>query len=791
MPLPDLVSRPCRRLRPVAPSVLAIAVALTAHTAAGDDPARGSVSGSLTTVSGEPVPGVDVRFEPPAPARTRTSQDGTFLVSGLLPGPYRVRIELPGYASVAETVTVEAGGTARLALRLLPALTAVDATQVTASYTIGREEPGPGIALSRSEMLHLPHFGDDAVRALPFLPGVAANDTSAQFSVRGGLPRDTRFLLDGVEIVEPYHLKDYQGVFSIVDPRHLADLQLLPGGCTSEYGSGLAGVLDMTTVTPTGPSRAEVGISLTGVWAGGSGTFAGGRGDWFASIRRGYLDQVLKLVGSEDETEETRDGPGPRYWDAHGKVSYELKPGHRTSVQYLTSDDRLESQEHEMEDGFPEHHLFDTSYGSSFAWLRDDALVSESAFVSTTASAGRVRRDRIARGSGYGFDVEIRDARRLDILGLRQDWSLQPSTAHLLKWGFDLRRLRADYDYRNGAGDGLGAPRAAFAGRLSGTEYAAYVSERFRIGDRLTAEGGVRWDGQSLTDEAHLSPRLAIVHAGPHDLTLRASWGIYFQSQRPNELQVEDGETRVWGAERAEHRIFGLEKGFTTSRGRYRLRLDAYERLLSDLRPRWENVLDPRTLYPETSSDRILFAPSSARARGLELLLSRHGDGALDWRLGYTWARVTDRIDGRDVPRSADQTHAATLDVSWRPSSRWTLSAVWVFHSGWPTTEVHGLVVPGPDGSVRIEPVLGELNGERLPAYHRLDLRVSRSFPTRRLGTVELFVDVQNVYDRDNLSGYQVDDRRFRLDETGRVIYTPKERYWLGIVPSFGVAWRF
>ncbi len=73
-------------------------------------------------------------------------------------------------------------------------------------------------------MLHLPHFGDDAVRALPFLPGVAANDTSAQFSVRGGLPRDTRFLLDGVEIVEPYHLKDYQGVFSIIDPRHLADL---------------------------------------------------------------------------------------------------------------------------------------------------------------------------------------------------------------------------------------------------------------------------------------------------------------------------------------------------------------------------------------------------------------------------------------------------------------------------------------------------------------------------------------------------------------------------------------
>ena len=56
---------------------------------------------------------------------------------------------------------------------------------------------------------------------------------------------------------------------------------------------------------------------------------------------------------------------------------------------------------------------------------------------------------------------------------------------------------------------------------------------------------------------------------------------------------------------------------------------------------------------------------------------------------------------------------------------------------------------------------------------------------------VELFLDVQNLYDQKNVAGYQVDDRSFTIGPDGEVVYTPNEEYWLGILPSFGVKWSF
>ena len=56
---------------------------------------------------------------------------------------------------------------------------------------------------------------------------------------------------------------------------------------------------------------------------------------------------------------------------------------------------------------------------------------------------------------------------------------------------------------------------------------------------------------------------------------------------------------------------------------------------------------------------------------------------------------------------------------------------------------------------------------------------------------MEFFIDVQNVYGRDNQAGFVVDDRNFELLPNGEVQYTPKVEPWLGVLPSFGVSFRF
>jgi hypothetical protein len=212
--------------------------------------------------------------------------------------------------------------------------------------------------------------------------------------------------------------------------------------------------------------------------------------------------------------------------------------------------------------------------------------------------------------------------------------------------------------------------------------------------------------------------------------------------------------------------------------------------LIEDPRPRYENVFQTFVLNPETANDRILIAPDAAEARGAELFLTRRGGGTFDWWVNYAWSEATDSIGGRDVRRPTDQTHAMNLGVSWRPSPRWSFNAVWIYHTGWPTTPVSAALGSGPDGEPIAVPVVGELRSERLEDYHRLDFRASRRFP-RKSSVVELFIDVQNLYNRRNDAGFEVDGIDFLIDDQGRAVYQPTPEQWLGLLPSFGISWTF
>ena len=82
-----------------------------------------------------------------------------------------------------------------------------DRTQPSATY------------LSRDDIESLITLGDDTVRVAHQLPGVATNEFSARPYVRGGATNELAVLIDGVRLVEPYHLRDFQGVFSVIDQR--------------------------------------------------------------------------------------------------------------------------------------------------------------------------------------------------------------------------------------------------------------------------------------------------------------------------------------------------------------------------------------------------------------------------------------------------------------------------------------------------------------------------------------------------------------------------------------------
>jgi len=78
------------------------------------------------------------------------------------------------------------------------------------------------------------------------------------------------------------------------------------------------------------------------------------------------------------------------------------------------------------------------------------------------------------------------------------------------------------------------------------------------------------------------------------------------------------------------------------------------------------------------------------------------------------------------------------------------------------------------------EGVPGGKNSERLPGYHRLDLRLDRKFHFKRLAMAG-YLEVFNLYAHKNVGGYQ-----WNRD------YSREEPYYqLPFLPTAGLSWEF
>src|SRR6185295_8462773 len=92
-----------------------------------------------------------------------------------------------------------------------------------------QKQPDASFSFGREEIETLPHLGGDVFRATSLLPGVAANDVTAQLSVHGGRRDEVKILLDGQELYDAYHLKDYDNALSVVPARVLGGATLTTG----------------------------------------------------------------------------------------------------------------------------------------------------------------------------------------------------------------------------------------------------------------------------------------------------------------------------------------------------------------------------------------------------------------------------------------------------------------------------------------------------------------------------------------------------------------------------------
>ncbi len=741
---------------------------------------------------------------------TTSDEEGRFHFAALAAGPCQLRATRIGYQP--HTDSIEIGSeTEPLLIKLRAAVLQLSEMTVTPG-AFRFMDSGAATArqiMTRDEIETAPQFSDDIFRAIHRLPGLTAGDYAARFAIRGGRDDETLILIDGLEVYEPYHMKDFnEGAISIVDVETIDGVELLTGGFPVRYGNRMSGVFHIHSRQPRQEaSRHSVGLSLMNLSARSEGSFAEGRGTYFVSARRGYLDLVLSLMNIDDLA-------APVYYDAFSKVTWKLNDNHQLAMRLLHAGDSFDFDEFAttgFQDTIDTHETAKNTYGNSYAWTTLTSSLSPSVTVETLLSAGLVTRER--RGAEVFTEIpggiySVDKSRDLHLYGLQQHWQVERSESRLWQFGFDLRQQRADYqlhslvyqDPNDPSEDALGyyPVETQAAGRENGTLMSAYAANRLRLLKPLTIELGLRYDRASHTGDSDLSPRLSAQIDLPQGSLLRLGWGQYRQIHDIHDETALNAGGRYDPSELSTQWTAGVEHLFKSGTG---VRVEVYRKHSDNPRPVYRNwVAGALDVFPETNEDLLLVDLRETRARGVETYLSHDGGGPFALRASYALALARERLRRvanvnapdplafaaeNDAPR--DQRHAVGLDLIWRPSSVWALNLALAYHSGWPITLARAEETVRADGQVDVAARPQVLYSSRLPAYQRLDVRLTRRYKTAR-GDIRLFLELINLANRENVFAY---DYEVKAAADGTSFLQREAESWFPLLPSVGVNWAW
>jgi hypothetical protein len=277
------------------------------------------------------------------------------------------------------------------------------------------------------------------------------------------------------------------------------------------------------------------------------------------------------------------------------------------------------------------------------------------------------------------------------------------------------------------------------------TQIAAYADYAWTRGD-FTWTPGLRYERDGFSGKSVVDPRLLLTWQPDAVNRVWTGGGVYHQTPRYLDIAADPSNLDL-KSERSTQWVLGYSRHL---REDLRLSAEGYYQRLDDL-----IVFDDRTTN-------IAANIGEGSATGVDLMLAKRMSRSWSASATYSYSRARrdDKLGEGEYASDWDRPHAFGIVGVWQPSDRWTFSAKWKYASGRPTDAfvVHSDVL-GDAGPVRYSKELTRTNAERLPAYHSLSLRADYQ---RRFGPLSLvaYLDILNVYGRENANGYEWDERR-------------------------------
>lgn len=621
------------------------------------------------------------------------------------------------------------------------------------------------LMLDRENLSGRPVIANDVFRIGSRLPGTATNGISSRAAIRGGLANETLIIFDGMRLYDPFHLHQFNDLFSAIDSRYVAGINFMTGGFSARYGDRMSGVMEIESIAPADMKpQQQLGIGLYTASYLNRGTF--GDSDYLVSLRRSTIDLIGNLASSDLGT--------PAFSDLYARVDTSLGPQTDLSTRLLWFGDDVSIN------NSAKTEKADSAYGNTYLWFTLKREPDDFRESSTQLGFTAIKNDRAGQVTRPGMvSGNLRDDREFRIYHLGHVETLKLGGS-ILEVGASYRYLDSEYGYQHQLDinpsfanlSNVRRPDELLAKEdYNGNQAALYATVKHAFNPSLYLELGIRFDIQDYLDESwseETAPRFSILYLPPFGGELRFSSGEFYQAPGIHELDFSDGIDAFQKAEESQHQVLSYRRRFN----HFELGMEAYHKEAGHPWQYFENLTDPVSLLPELQVDRTSVIPDEVTAWGLELTLNTwFGQNEL-W-FNYTRAEVEERVNGRRVRRSTDQKHAANLGWS-RKFVNWQATVESTYHSGWPTS----VITMNDSGSA--SPVIR--NGRRLDHFLTVDIKATRSWQLAN-SSLRLDAGVTNLFNRENQVG-----TNYLMDSNSLV---SRDRFSLPIAPFLDVFWTF
>lgn len=689
----------------------------------------------------------------------QTDENGFFTLSVVGGKNLTLEIRYVGYASQRLPVVVK--GPLTLLVKLQESLQVLEAVTVVeggVDRNLSTAELG-AIRLNSQSLRQLPTLlGEaDVVRSIQILPGVTSVGESATgFNVRGGNIDQNLVLLDNIPLFNTGHLI---GFFSVFNPDLVREMTFYRGSIPAQYGGRAAAVLDVRLREPNRDSLAVSGslglissrlLVETPLLGRKAALAIGGRVSFADYLFKSFLPTELK------ETE-------ANYRDLTAKFTWRPSTKDFINTTFFLGSDAFRIAGDTL--AALEVNATSTRYrwqtlGSSVQWshfyqpntgFRVEGFVSryepsfdllspnDPATLAATVQLSGVRLEWLQQGADLGL-----------VFGAQwQRYQIDPGSLVPSSPNSSFNAVTLPQEQANEAA-GYANINREFFGWLefnAGLRFTHYdlrgpgrvfqyqpglPREVYTISDTATYARG-----RSLQSYSGLEPRLGLRLRLGEQTALKLGYHRIYQFLHLISNTTAALPTDRWKLsdpylrpQATTQYAVGLFQNFHDNRTE--CSLEAYYK-----------TTDHQPDYRSGANLLLLAAPETAilqgqgRAYGLELMLRHRGTRWEAW-LAYTLARAEilvnspypeDRVfSGQTYLTNYHRPHSLNLQASYRFNRRVQVSAIFSYLAGRPAT------FPGDRFAVSniFIPYYSSRNGDRTPAYHRLDLGLTIDPDPRR-----------------------------------------------------------